>query len=166
MKNLFVIFAIGLMFFSLGCIADEKANEENRNMQDLENEGELYSPTPKFENGKNDILVEIFHFHGNSQCYSCVRLGELADGVVEKYFQDEVESGKLTYAHVNAQAEENAKLAEEYQVSSISLQIGTTINGVKTRENLQQVWYYLEDEEGFANYLVPLLQKRLIGELS
>ncbi|MFH1307186.1 MAG: nitrophenyl compound nitroreductase subunit ArsF family protein [Candidatus Micrarchaeota archaeon] len=170
----FAIVAIAL--FSFGCVSEGAAGDGQGMIQKLngENAGVLYSPALEVQDEENtvaeiggkDVSVEMFHFHGNTQCYSCVRLGELADNVINNYFKDELESGELNYMHINAQAPENLELAKEYQVSSISLQIGTTINGVKTRENLDKVWHYLEDEKGFENYLKPMLEKRLNGELN
>lgn len=160
------IFAIvAIMIFSFGCVSEDASAK-------TQGDGEiLYSPTPQAQNdatsvGEKDAQVEMFKFRGNTECYSCVKLGELADMVVERNFKDEIASGKLVYKEINAQAPENRDITVEYQVTAISLQIGTTINGVKTKENLQQVWYYLEDEPGFENYLKPILEKRLRGELN
>ena len=165
MKNLNIIFAIlfvGLMIFSFGCTGqDEKVAVQKSDKQ----ETVLYSSAPLNAGSKN-VSVEAFTFHGNTECYSCIKLGELTKSTINKYFADELKSGKLTYEHLNVQATENREIAVAYQVTAISLQIGTTIDGVKTRENLGHVWYYLEDEQGFENYVVHILQKRLNGELN
>ena len=44
--------------------------------------------------------VELYHFHGNQQCYSCVLLGDLAEKVVKDNYPDEIASGKLVFGHI------------------------------------------------------------------
>jgi len=160
-----LIFVIAVALFSSGCVSVD--NESGKQSVLGQKEELLYSAAPGAVGGaEKEVFVEMFKFRGNTKCYSCVRLGELSDMVVEKHFKDEVASGKLVYKEINAQDSENALVTREYQISAISLQIGTTINGVKKRENLLNVWYYLEDEAGFENYLKPILEKRLNGELN
>ena len=45
--------------------------------------------------------VELYHFSTNSQCYSCVLVGELANETVHTYYQPELDSGALVFDHIN-----------------------------------------------------------------
>ena len=160
---------IAVLLMGFGC-----TSQSNDSVGKTDNiSGELYTPVEqtgidlkqKGAEGK-DVQVEVFTFRGNTECHSCITLGELTKNTINKYFANELKSGELTYEHLNVQDPRNRDIAVEYQVTGVSLQIGTTIDGVKTRENLQKVWYYLEDEQGFEDYLMPILQKRLRGELN
>lgn len=166
-NSLFAFLVIGAMLLSFGCTVQDGGSKNASQTGSTEQSNTiLYSSESLGQESKGGTFVEAFTFRGNTECYSCIRLGELTKSTISKHFATELKSGKLTYEHLNVQSAENRGIAVEYQVTAISLQLGTTINGVKTRENLQQVWYYLEDEQGFENYLVPLLQKRLRGELN
>lgn len=122
---------------------------------------ETYLATPP-----ENVSVEVFHFHGNRQCPSCVAVGALAEKTVNTYFVDEQDSGKLVFAHVNYELPQNQELAWNYQVSGSSLWIGTYIDGQFYKENNIEVWYKIQDEEDFLNYLKEVLDKRLSGDLN
>ena len=73
---------------------------------------------PKYINGNATALgdsklssdigkVEVYHFHATRQCYTCKTVGALAEETVNTYFADELESGKLVFAHVNVDLPEN-----------------------------------------------------------
>ena len=68
--------------------------------------------------------VEIYHFHGNNQCTSCIAVGDLAEKTVNANFKDELASGRLVFAHVNYDLPENTVLATKYNVTGSSLWIG------------------------------------------
>ena len=68
--------------------------------------------------------VEIYHFHGNNQCTSCIAVGDLAEQTVNTNFNGELASGQLVFAHVNFDLPENEALAVKYGVTGSSLWIG------------------------------------------
>jgi hypothetical protein len=110
--------------------------------------------------------VEIIHFHGTHQCYSCIKVGELAEKTVNTYFHDEIESGKMVFTHLNAELPENQELAYKYGVTGSSLWIGTYIDGEFYKEQNINVWYKIDNEEEYLTYLQSILEKRLRGELN
>ena len=115
---------------------------------------------------EKNITVEVYHFHGTHQCYSCIRVGELAEKTVNTYFKDELESGKVVFGHINAELPENKDLATKYGATGSSLWIGTYVNGKFSKEQNTNVWYKIEDEKGYLEYLKGIIDKRLSGELS
>ena len=68
--------------------------------------------------------VEVYHFHATQQCVSCIAVGDLAEKTVNENFKDEVESGRLVFAHVNGQLPENNELVRKYGATGSSLWIG------------------------------------------
>jgi hypothetical protein len=167
------LFAILLMLLSsimlLGCTQNLSADDSAQ--ISAGQDGQIYSPVST--DGKNsslnnldDIALEVFTFHGNSRCYSCIKLEELTDKVMNSNYKSQIESGDINYKQINAQDSANSAIAQEYEVSSISLKIGATIDGKKHIETLDKVWYHLNDEAGFENYLVSIIDERLKGELN
>ena len=107
--------------------------------------------------------VEVYHFHGNAQCSSCIAIGQYAEETVNAYFSEELKSGKLIFAHVNYDLPENKALAEKYGVTGSSLWIGTYVNGTfKAEENIN-VWYKLYNKEEYMNYLKGVIEDKLAG---
>lgn len=110
--------------------------------------------------------VEVYHFHGNRQCSSCIAVGKYAEETINIYFADELNSGKIVFAHVNIQLPENEGLAKKYGVTGSSLWIGIyDENGFHKEENVN-VWYKISDEQEYINYLKEVLIKRLSGDYS
>ena len=110
--------------------------------------------------------VEVYHFHGNSQCTSCIAIGDLAEKTVNDNFKAELASGRLVFAHVNYDLSENAALAAKYGVTGSSLWIGVYDNNGFHKQQDMDVWYLTGEKERYNFYLTALISKRLNGDLS
>ena len=113
-----------------------------------------------------DVRVEVYHFHGNAQCESCIKVGAYAENTVNRHYISERASGKISFAHVNYDLPENKELAKKYGVTGSSLWIGTYANGVFHKEENIKVWYRIDDEDAYISYLKGVLDKRLAGDLT
>ena len=110
--------------------------------------------------------VEVYHFHLKHQCYSCIRLGELAEQTVNKNFADELESGKLVFGHVTVDDPADKEIVDKYGASGSSLMIGVyTPDGFKVEEDTK-VWYKLGNPDEYEAYLKDLIEKRLSGNMN
>jgi hypothetical protein len=110
--------------------------------------------------------VEVMHFHPAQQCYSCRTLGEYTNETVNIFFAPELASGKLVFKEVNIALPENANLVKKYEVTGSSLWIGVyDANGFHKEQNVN-VWYKINNETEFAQYLQPIIRDRLNGVIS
>jgi len=110
--------------------------------------------------------VEMYHFHGDHQCDSCIAVGDLAEKTVHENFKNELASGRLVFAHVNYDLPENTVLATKYNVTGSSLWIGIyDNNGFHMQQNMD-VWYLTDDKEAYEVYLSGIISRRLNGDLS
>ncbi len=136
-----------------GCLKEQKSfNEKSHKV--IQNESRNISIEK----------VEIYHFHGHQQCSSCIAVGNLAEETVNTYFADEMKSGKVVFAHINAQLPENAELAGKYGVTGSSLWIGVyDKNGFHAEQNTN-VWYKINNKEDYMDYLKEIIKKRLAGD--
>jgi len=112
------------------------------------------------------VRVEVFHFHGNHQCYSCTTVGDLAEQTVNTNFKDELASGRLVFAHVNAELPENAVLAKKYGVTGSSLWIGVYNGTAFSKEEDIRVWYLINNKDSFSAHLSEVITMRLDGDFS
>ena len=118
------------------------------------------------EHTVNIDKLEIYHFHGTHQCYSCKTVGAYAEETVNTYFADELKSGKIVFGHINVDLAENKELATKYGAAGSSLWLGTyDATGFHKEENTN-VWYKISDKEDYMNYLKGIIEKRLSGDLS
>jgi hypothetical protein len=110
--------------------------------------------------------IEVFHFHGNRQCTSCIAVGDLAEKTVNANFKDELATGRLVFAHVNYDLPGNAELVKKYGVTGSSLWIGVyDADGFHKQQNLD-VWSLTNDEAVYEAYLSAIIARRLNGDLS
>lgn len=124
------------------------------------------SPTVVTRTSNPVEKVEVYHFHGDQQCASCIAVGNLAEKTVNENFKDELASGRLVFSHVNYDLPENAALATKYGVTGSSLWIGVyDANGFDKEENIK-VWYLINNKEAYSAYLSGIISKRLNGDLS
>ena len=110
--------------------------------------------------------IEVFHFHGTNQCFSCKTVGAFAEKTVNTYYKELVDSDKMDFASINVELPENRDLAVKYGVTGSSLWIGTYIDGEFHKEENTNVWYKVRDEAGYLSYLKGVLDKRLTGDFS
>lgn len=109
--------------------------------------------------------VEVIHFHGTHQCYSCITVGDYAEETVNTFFSDELESGKIVFMHINGELPENQEAVQKYGAAGSSLWIGTyTADGKFSKEQNINVWYKIGDEQEYMNYLKSVIEQKLKGE--
>jgi hypothetical protein len=113
-----------------------------------------------------EVRVEVYHFHTTNQCYSCIRLGELAKKTLDTHFMPELESGLISFDHINVQLPENRDIVQKYGARGSALFIGTYIDGEFHPEENIMVWYRLNNEGDYMEYFKGLLDKRLKGDLT
>ena len=108
--------------------------------------------------------IEIYHFHGNTQCYSCKTVGAYAEETVNTYFADELESGKLVFASVNIELPENKELVDKYEAKGSSLLIGIYgKDGTFSKQEDSAVWYKIDNKEDYMNYLKGVIEQKFLG---
>jgi len=155
MRILAWLLLVSILF--LGCVSNNQSTLVSQN-----------NSTISYQNSSaNDsIRVEVYHFHGTHQCQSCISVGELAEKTVNTYFKDELESGKLVFSHINGELPENRDLVDKYGVTGSSLWIGTYVNGEFHKEQNVNVWYKINNEQEYLDYLKGILETRLSGGLN
>jgi len=111
--------------------------------------------------------IEVYHFHGTHQCYSCITVGDYAEETINTFFADELKSGKIVFGHINGDLPENQELTKKYGATGSSLWIGTYTSGGKFgKEQNIKVWYKIGDKQDYMEYLKGVIEKKLSGDLS
>ena len=107
--------------------------------------------------------VEVYHFHRERRCPTCIMLGDLAEETVKSSFSEELKSGMLTFGHINIDLPENIDIVERYGPSGSSLWIGRYYSdGSFEKEEDTAVWYKIGNELEFKEYLEGLLKDRMV----
>jgi len=156
MRTLIFVFFIVVLIFMAGCT---DSSQKPSTPAPSASQPAIGSNSP-FEH------VEVYHFHGNTQCTSCIAVGDLAEKTVNTNFKDELASGQVVFAHVNYDLPENRALAENYGVTGSSLWIGVYNGNGFHKEQDTKVWYLIDNEDAYTSYLSGIITRRLNGDLS
>ena len=109
--------------------------------------------------------IEIIHFHGTNQCYSCITMGDMAEETINTYFANELKSGKITFTHLNGELSENREKVVKYGATGSSLWIGTYYkDGTFKKEENVNVWYKIDNKQGYLDYLKGVIETKLSGK--
>ena len=117
------------------------------------------SPTPQPVMPADKI--EVVHFHGTQQCWSCITVGEYALKTIKEKFPDEYASGKIVYKDINGELKENQEIVVKYQARGSSLFV-SAIHGEK--DDIAEdttVWRLVNNESQFISYFENKLNSLL-----
>jgi len=108
--------------------------------------------------------IEVYHFHGTNQCYSCVTMGDMAEETINTYFSEELKSGKIVFGHINGELPQNSELVQKFGATGSSLWIGVYYkDGSFTKEENINVWYKINNKQDYMNYLKGVIESKLSG---
>lgn len=108
--------------------------------------------------------LEIIHFHGTNQCYSCITMGEFTEDTLNEYFSEELDSGKIVFEHVNVDLDKNSEVVEKYGATGSSLLIGTYYeDGTFVKVQNTNVWYKINNKESYMTYFKGVVENKLEG---
>jgi len=161
-----VILIIIALFFGLKGFSDKEVKSST-----ISKLAESTSIEPQKENNpplmsQNKIVadkIEVVHFHGTHQCWSCITVGEYALETIKNKFSEEYQSGKIIFKDVNGELPENKEMVIKYQARGSSLFVNAISNDIDNIEEDITVWQLVNDQEKFTDYFENKL-KTLLGK--
>jgi len=119
--------------------------------------------TPQDESLGPPDRVDVVYFHRPLRCVTCLCFEEKIRHVVKTYFQDEVDSGKLTLEVLNLGDEENAAIVNKYGAFGPQLFINSVRGGTDHIKNIEEIWSWncRSDEEGFEEAVRIVIEQSL-----
>jgi hypothetical protein len=106
--------------------------------------------------------IEILDFHTAHRCKACISIEANTKLTIEKYFDDDLESGKLSFRLINADAKENEQIVEEYGAYGTSLFINAIKDGKEKHIDLTNFAFKTEaNKEKFMSELKLKIEAEL-----
>ena len=161
-----MILAVVAVIFISGCAEKAETNVAgNTTVQEMNSVSDANAEDMAIQSDESDVQkIEVFHFHGTHQCYSCKTVGAYAEETVKTYFSDELKTGKIAFDHINTELPENRETAVKYGVTGSSLWVGIyKSDGSFSKEENVKVWYKINDKQDYMNYLKQVLEQKLEG---
>jgi hypothetical protein len=139
----------------------KKTNERILSTSQSSSDNSIPSPTATIVPVTPADKIEVVHFHGTQQCWSCITVGEYALKTIKEKFPKEYASGKIVYKDINGELKENQDIVVKYQARGSSLFVNA-IQGDK--DNIAEdttVWRLVNSESQFINYFENKLNSLL-----
>jgi len=146
---IFPLLFLLLLIFS-GC-STRNSQEPINNIKNINNTG----INPKADK------VEVFLFHTNNRCATCIAIGKLSETTIYEYFQPEIRDGKIEFREVNIDLPENKELSDKFQAVGSALFINAIYEGSDHISEDVAVWRLTSNETQFKNYLKNILDNLL-----
>lgn len=107
--------------------------------------------------------VDIVYFHPKIRCGSCLSVELRTKDVVDSFFKEAVDSGKLTFQSYELQDTQNASMVKKYGAVGSQLFITTVKNGNEGIRHVQEVWMpqLLNDGVAFDDFMQDLISQSL-----
>ena len=112
-------------------------------------------PAPGGDESEDPVhKVTAYYFHGDFRCRTCLTMERYAREALEEGLAEELESGWLEWRAVNYDKPENEHFTRDYGLTSSAVVLVNRVdNKQKEWKNLQQIWDWVGDEQGFKDYV-------------
>jgi hypothetical protein len=115
-----------------------------------------------------DILnrVDVIYFHRPQRCPTCLCFEERIRYVVSTYFQNELDSGQMTFGVYNIGDNQNTNIVKKYGAVSSQLFINTVKDGKDNIKDIQDIWSWScrTNKAGFDQKVKNVIEQSLKGE--
>jgi hypothetical protein len=110
--------------------------------------------------------VDVVYFHRPQRCVTCLCFEERIRYVVSTYFQNELDSGQMTFGVYNIGDSKNADIVKKYGAVGSQLFINTVKDGTDHIIDIQDIWSWgcRTNEEGFDQQVKSVIEQSLKGE--
>jgi len=107
--------------------------------------------------------VDIVYFHPKRRCASCISIELRTKDILNKSFQEAMDSGKLTFQSYELEDPNNASIIKKYGAVSSQLFITMINNGNETIRHVEEVWMpqILNDGVAFDDFMQKLISQSL-----
>jgi len=119
--------------------------------------------TANTSSGQPAEKIEVVHFHGTQQCWSCRTVGEYALKTIKERFPEEYKNGTIVFSDVNGELPANRDIVTRYQARSSSLFVNAITAGNDNIHEDATVWRLVSNEQQYMDYFEAEL-KKLLGE--
>lgn len=121
------------------------------------------STTANTPSGQPAEKIEVVHFHGTQQCWSCVHVGEYALKTIKERFPEEYKNGTIVFLDINGELPINKDIVMKYQARTSSLFVNAITAGNDNIHEDATVWRLVSNERQYMDYFEAEL-KKLLGE--
>ncbi len=117
MNKIITIISIIATFVILSCSNPNNTQEKTE------------KPLTTIQETDSSTRIEVYAFHGTNQCETCKNMKAHTKATLEKYFAEELKSGKIVFQIIDVDDPQNEKIAEKFQATGTALMLNEIKNG-------------------------------------
>lgn len=138
--SVFILLAVVVSMYAFSSNADSKKVEVNSVVE---------SNVPI-----SDSKVVAYYFYTTARCISCHKIEQYTKEALEKFFSDEIASGKLDFQMINIDEAQNKHYIQDYKLYTKSVVLSKVSSGKEVEfKNLEKVWHLLGNRDKFYQYI-------------
>ncbi len=101
----------------------------------------------------DDRLI-VYYFHGDVRCPTCITLEEYAKEVVESYYAEELQSGRVQWQIVNFDEPRNEHFLTDYNLGFQALVLVEMKDGKESGyKDLNDIWELVDAKAEYFEYV-------------
>lgn len=106
--------------------------------------------------------VQVYYFHGDNRCQTCLTIEEYTTDAIEQYFENEVELGSVRYQVINFDKKKNEGFIDKYKLFNQALIMGRYVNDKEVEwKDCPKIWETVSDRNKFFAYVKKEVNKYL-----
>ncbi len=111
----------------------------------------------------SSVRVDVVYFHRPQRCPSCLCFEERIRYVVGTYFQNELDSGQMTFGVYDIGDSKNTAIVKKYGAVGSQLFINTMKDGTDNIKDIQEIWDWKcrTDKVGFDQQVKKVIEQSL-----
>lgn len=99
-------------------------------------------------------VVDVYYFHGNSRCMSCMKIEAYTKEAVATRFAADVKNGRVVMHVVNLEAPGNQHYVEDFKIETKTVVVTRSVSGKRESfRKLDRVWMLLNYKDKFLAYV-------------
>ena len=84
----------------------------------------------------NKTQLDIYYFHRNQRCQTCLSIEENTKNVLDQYYAEELKDGIIVMHIIDYEGDESKDLIEKYKADAPALYLTKVKKGKETNKNL------------------------------
>ena len=84
----------------------------------------------------NKTQLDIYYFHRNQRCQTCLSIEENTKNVLDQYYAEELKDGTIVLNIIDYEGDESKDLIEKYKADAPALYLTKVKKGKETNKNL------------------------------
>lgn len=100
------------------------------------------------------VIVDVYYFHGNQRCMSCMKIEAYTKEAVEQKFSADIKKNRVVMHVVNLDTPGNEHYIQDFKINAKTVVVTRSVGGkLESFQKLDQVWMLLRDKPKFLSYV-------------